>query len=208
VRHGALVVGEDLGTVPDDVPPAMRRWHVLSSKVLYFEREDKAFKPAASYESESLATANTHDMPTLEGFWRARDVEIRRSVGLIASDEDAAKERASRDDEKRSLLDRLAADGLLSPEECDELAKHGPSPAARARLRGAVHQFLCRTPAALVGLSLDDLVGEAEPVNVPGVGSDKFASWSRRLSLPIEQLATDPMVAAALRCDRSTPGNR
>jgi 4-alpha-glucanotransferase len=207
-RARALVVGEDLGTVPDDVPPAMRRWHLLSSKVLYFERHDKAFKPAASYDAESLATANTHDMPTLEGFWRARDVDIRRSVGLIGSDQDAAKERASRDAEKSALLDRLIADGLLSPEEGDELGKREPSPATRAALRGAVHQFLCRTPAALVGFSLDDIVGEAEPVNVPGVGADKFASWSRRLSMPIEQLTTDPMVAATLRCNRSTSGDR
>jgi 4-alpha-glucanotransferase len=204
-RAHALVVGEDLGTVPDDVPPAMRRWHLLSSKVLYFEREEKGFKPAASYDAESLATANTHDMPTLEGFWRARDVQIRRSVGLIDNDESAAKERANRDEEKRALLERLAGDGLLTSGQRDELAGHDPSPAARAALRGAVHQFLCRTPSALVGLSLDDIVGEAEPVNVPGVGADKFASWSRRLSMPIEQLPVDPMVAATLRCDRS-PG--
>jgi len=144
-------------------------------------------------------------MPTLEGFWRARDVQIRRSVGLIDNDESAAKERANRDEEKRALLERLAGDGLLTSGQRDELAGHDPSPAARAALRGAVHQFLCRTPSALVGLSLDDIVGEAEPVNVPGVGADKFASWSRRLSMPIEQLPVDPMVAATLRCDRS-PG--
>ncbi|MFL5561590.1 MAG: 4-alpha-glucanotransferase [Gemmatimonadaceae bacterium] len=202
-RAGALVVGEDLGTVPDDVPPAMRRWHLLSSKVLYFERDGNAFKPAASYDAESLATANTHDMPTLDGFWRARDVEIRRSVGLVESDAAAREARATRDEEKRALLERLTADELLSPEQADELSKPEPAAAARAALRGAVHEFLCRTPAALVGLSLDDIVGEAEPVNVPGVGSDKFASWSRRLSLPIEKLASDPSVAATLRCHRS-----
>jgi 4-alpha-glucanotransferase len=202
-RARALVVGEDLGTVPDDVPPAMRRWHLLSSKVLYFERDGSAFKPAASYDRESLATANTHDMPTLDGFWRARDVEIRRSVGLIASDDDARDARATRDDEKRALLDRLTADALLSREEADELSKPEPSAAARLALRGAVHEFLCRSPAALVGLSLDDVVGESEPVNVPGVGADKFASWSRRLAMPIEQLESDPAVAAALRCKRS-----
>ncbi|NUR19624.1 MAG: hypothetical protein HOQ12_08850 [Gemmatimonadaceae bacterium] len=66
-----------------------------------------------------------------------------------------------------------------------------------------MHEFLCRTPAALVGLSLDDVVGEAEPVNVPGVGADKFPSWTRRLSMPLEQLPTSPDVAAALRCGRA-----
>ena len=197
-RGGALVVGEDLGTVPEDVPPAMRRWHVLSSKVLYFERDDASgFKPASSYAEEALATANTHDMPTLAGFWKSRDVEVRRKVGLIDSD-DEAKARDTRDTEKRQLVERLVAEGLL-PE--------GRQPDGTA-LRAAVHEFLCRTPAALVGLSLDDVVGEGEPVNVPGVGADKFPSWTRRLKMPIEQLRTDPGVAAVLRCKRGKGAER
>ena len=192
-RAGALVVGEDLGTVPDDVPPAMRRWHVMSSKVLYFEREgDSGFKPASTYAEEALATANTHDMPTIAGFWRARDVDVRREVGLIDSDSAEQEARATRETEKRQLSERLAAEGVLAP---------GKEPNG-AMLRGAVHEFLCRTPSALVGFSLDDLVGEEEPVNVPGVGADKFPSWTRRLSVAIESLPTDPGVAAGLRCSR------
>ncbi|HEX8453563.1 MAG TPA: 4-alpha-glucanotransferase [Longimicrobium sp.] len=77
-RHRALVVGEDLGTVPPEVPPVLRRWGVLSSRVFYFEREGDEFRPAAEYEPMSLATANTHDMPTLAGFWRGRDIEVKR----------------------------------------------------------------------------------------------------------------------------------
>ena len=203
-RAGALVVGEDLGTVPDDVPPAMERWRLLSSKVLYFERgEHGSFRSASSYDRNALATANTHDMPTLEGFWRARDVELRREVGLIASDDEADKARADREGEKRALLETMTGEGVLSDDAAGELARGGASPAARAVLRGAVHEFLCRTRSALVGLSLDDIVGEGEPVNVPGVGHDKFPSWTRRLSMPLEELATNPGVAAALRCRRS-----
>ena len=191
-RAGALGVGEDLGTVPEDVPPAMRRWHVLSSKVLYFERDDATgFKPASSYAEEALATANTHDMPTLAGFWRTHDVEVRREVGLIESDDEERKARATRDTEKRQLVERLVAEGVLPA---------GKEPGGAA-LRGAVHAFLCRTPAALVGFSLDDVVGEEEPVNVPGVGSDKFPSWTRRLKFRLEDLRTDPDVATTLRCE-------
>ena len=193
-RAKALVVGEDLGTVPEDVPPAMRRWHLLSSKVLYFERDDaRGFHPAESYAAESLATANTHDMPTLAGFWSGRDIEVRKHVGLLRGDDAEREARATRDRERTQLLERLRGDGLL-PADAEPRA---------AALRGAVHEFLCRTPAALVGLSLDDVVGETEPVNVPGVGADKFPSWTRRLSMPLEQLPTDPDVAAALRCGRA-----
>lgn len=207
-RAGALVVGEDLGTVPDDVPPAMRRWRLLSSKVLYFERGDQgSFRPASSYDGSALATANTHDMPTLEGFWRSRDVELRRKVGLIESDHDAERARADREGEKRALLEALTGEGVLPHDVAAELSRGDASPAARATLRGAVHEFLCRTPSALVGLALDDIVGEGEPVNVPGVGHDRFPSWTRRLSMPLEELATDPAVAAALRCSRSAKTN-
>ena len=203
-RAGALVVGEDLGTVPDDVPPAMRRWRLLSSKVLYFERGDHgSFKAASSYDRDALATANTHDMPTIEGFWRARDVELRREVGLVGSDEKAERARSDREGEKRALLGRLTDEGVLDHDLAAELARADASAPARAALRGAVHEFLCRTPSVLVGLSLDDIVGEMEPVNVPGVGHDKFPSWTRRLTMPIERLSTSPAVAAALRCRRS-----
>jgi len=93
VRHDALVVGEDLGTVPEDVPPALERWGVLSSKVLYFERDKRGFRPSAKYAPLSLATANTHDMATLAGFWAARDIEQRARVGLIEGEPALEKAR-------------------------------------------------------------------------------------------------------------------
>src|SRR5207253_9907985 len=77
VRHRALVVGEDLGTVPKEVPPALEKWGILSSKVLYFERDRRGFKPAIDYPPLALATANTHDMATLAGWWNEPDIDLR-----------------------------------------------------------------------------------------------------------------------------------
>ena len=112
VRHRALVVGEDLGTVPPEVPPALARWGVLSSKVLYFERDHHGgFKAGTSYPPLSLATANTHDMPALSGFWNGRDIDVRRQVGLIASDEAADAAHAERAAERDALLRRLERPG-------------------------------------------------------------------------------------------------
>jgi 4-alpha-glucanotransferase len=196
-RAGALVVGEDLGTVPPEVPPALEEWRVLSSKVFYFEREgDGEFKAARAYPALSLATANTHDLPTLSGYWRGRDVELRRELGLLPT---ARAERAARADRARdrtALVARLVAEGLLDAE----------SPPGDVALRAAVHAFLRRTPAWLVGLSLDDLVGEVEPVNVPGVGPDDHPSWTRRLSMPLEALAGDRDVRRALGVERDWAG--
>ena len=192
-RANAIVVGEDLGTVPEDVPPAMERWGLLSSKVLYFEREkDGGFKPARSYPREALATANTHDMPTIAGFWAGRDVELRREVGL-SSGRDASRAVKDRIHEKAKLLELLVAEGILDPEEREPTSE---------RLRTAVHMFLRRTPSYLVGLSLDDLLGETEPVNVPGVGPDRFPSWTRRLGVGLEQLRSRSSVRRALGGER------
>jgi 4-alpha-glucanotransferase len=190
VRHRAPIVGEDLGTVPEEVPGTLERWGILSSRVMYFEREsDGRFRPASSYPKLSLTTADTHDMATITGFWTARDIELHRMAGLIASDESAAAARAHRDNERRFLVERLVAEGALKSSDAE-----APS---NAELRGAVHRFLCSTPAALVGIYLEDLVGEREPVNLPGVSPDIFRSWTRRLSHSLETLATDPDVATA-----------
>ncbi|CAA9346764.1 MAG: GH77, partial [uncultured Gemmatimonadaceae bacterium] len=192
-RAGALVVGEDLGTVPPEVPAVLERWGILSSRVLYFEREGAGdFKPARAYPRLALATANTHDLPTLAGFRAATDVTIRRRLGLVDGAPAERAARRARADEVAALVRRLADEGIVDATgEPDDLA-----------LRAAVHTFLRRTPAWLVGLSLDDLVGEAEPVNVPGVPPADFPSWTRRLTTPLEALAADPAVRRALGAER------
>ena len=193
-RANALVVGEDLGTVPDDVPPALDRWGILSSKVLYFEREGRGgFKPSRRYAPLSLATANTHDMATLAAFWTGQDLDIRERVGLADAGE-TKKAKRERERDKAALIERLEAEGLLRLDDGEE-----PDP---AEFRGAVHAFLARSPSALVGLSLDDLAGEIDPVNVPGVGPDEYPSWTRRMHLALEELPFDEAVASALRAGR------
>ncbi|MFL5616056.1 MAG: 4-alpha-glucanotransferase [Gemmatimonadaceae bacterium] len=192
VRHHALVVGEDLGTVPKDVPPALEKWGVLSSKVLYFEREKRGgFRPAEKYEPLALATANTHDMATLAGFFEGRDVELRAKMGLIEGEAALDEARQNRDQEKRALLARLTREGILPSAR---------APNDNAELRGAIHEFLCRTPAALVGIALDDLAGEIDAVNLPGVAPDRHPSWKRKMSMTIDEMQSSAAVHAALRC--------
>ena len=195
-RRMAIVVGEDLGTVPAEVPPALHARGVLSSRVLYFERDEGGrFRDASGYERDSLTTANTHDMPTLEGFFRGRDIAIKREVGLIGSDEEARRACEERSREKKDLFRRLASEGVLA----EATATSEPD---ASQVRAAVHAFLERTPASLVGISLDDLLGEVEPVNVPGVHPDKFESWTRKLREPVERWTSDDQVEAALPVSR------
>ena len=219
VRHNALVVGEDLGTVPKEVPPALEKWGVLSSKVLYFERDKRGgFRAADRYPPLALATANTHDMATLAGFWRGQDIEDRARVGLIESREAKAAAHADRERDKEALAARLGLRGAGRGERDEGRgtrdAGSGMRDAGRAErdegrgtrepndveFRAAVHEFLCKTPAALVGIALDDLTGEVDAVNVPGVGPDKHSSWTRKMSMTLEEMRESPDVGRALRC--------
>jgi 4-alpha-glucanotransferase len=187
-RHGAIVIGEDLGTVPRALPSLLARWGVLSTRVFYFEREpDGEFRPPSAYSRRALVTVNTHDHAPFAGWLQGREIEIRHQVGdLDSADRDLALER--REAERRSLRRRLAGARIL-PRDIE---------VPPADLCSAVHAFLSRTPAPLLGVALDDLAGETEPVNLPGVTGDRFPSWTRRMRVALEKLPTDPTVRRVL----------
>jgi 4-alpha-glucanotransferase len=173
----------------------MQAWGIASSKVFYFEREDGGgFKPQSSYPELALASVNTHDMPTIAGFWAGRDIELRRSLGLI-DEQGSADVAAHRDTEKRKLLDRLRDDAALPLHE-----HHALDAAGVAAVKRGVHEFLCASPVSLLALSLDDLGDEIEPVNVPGVGTDKYPCWSRKMHKTIPEIAA-AAGDAITRCD-------
>jgi len=199
-RAGALVIAEDLGTVPPEFRERLADWAVLSSAVAYFERDGGAFRPAAAYPPRALATVQTHDLVPLAGHRAGADLRIRRRVGQLPDDAALAAALAEREREHAALLARLRADGFLP----------GDGEPSSAELCVAVHAFLAATPAALVAAALDDLAGETLPVNVPGVPVDRHRSWSRRMTPSLEALRADPLaraVLAALRARRAgSPG--
>jgi 4-alpha-glucanotransferase len=187
---GALVIGEDLGTLPRALPLQLARAGLLSSRVLFFERERSGrFRPSAGYSRRALATATTHDMPPLAGTWCERDLEIRRQIGAIPDDAALAIAREERARTREALLARLVREGDLAA------AERSPSP---ARLCRAIHTFLGRSPAPLVGVSLDDLALEIDSVNLPGIPQQRHASWSRRMRTTVEALGRDVEVQRTL----------
>jgi 4-alpha-glucanotransferase len=204
-RAGALVIGEDLGTVPRGLPRILRRWGILSTRVLYFERSSRGtFKRASRYEKNALVSANTHDLVPLAGFWGVTDLAIRRAVGLLGDPREWEEQARDRARARRFLVRLLRAEGVLGKTQMRD----------ETELRRAVYEFLSRTPAALVGVSLDDLMGETNPVNLPGVDADRFPSWTRKQRLPIEALSRNAEVRRVLagvkrrrRLDRSRRRN-
>jgi len=186
-RAGALVIGEDLGTRPPGFDAVLRHFNVLSTRLLLFERDAAgAFLPPAKLSDRALLAFTTHDLPPLQGWWSSRDIELRAELGLFASPDARDAALAERARERERLLHVLRAEGLLDA--------RSPTPAALAR---AVHSFLLRSPAPLVALQLDDLVGETELVNLPGTSPDVHPSWTRRQRVAVDDLAEDTFTRAA-----------
>lgn len=191
-RYSCLVVGEDLGTVPPEMSHAMGERAVYSYRVLLFEKHpDGRFKQPAEYPRRAIATVTTHDLPTLKGYWSASDIELRRRLALYPSDEVCAMVADERVRDRRALLAALAAEDLR-PADCDESAQ-----AYGATLSRAIHEFLARSNAGLVVVQAEDLIGMADPVNVPGT-SDEHANWQRKMNRDVASIFGDADVQRLL----------
>ncbi len=201
-RARALVIGEDLGTVPAGLPRELARWGLLSMRVLYFGRDARGgFHPPRRYPARALVCANTHDMAPFAGYWQGCDLALRRRAGQITTDAALVAAQREREVERVALVRALRDEGVLRATTASRRRNPRVGDAAApsvSELCTAVHSFLARTPAALVGVSLDDLTGEVDPVNLPGVTLDVYPSWSRKMRCSLETLAGEPAIAAAL----------
>lgn len=190
-RNRCLVVGEDLGTTPDAVRAAMRELGMLSCRLFYFERgEGGDFLPPASYPEAALVAASTHDLPTLGGFWCGLDLDLRATLGLFTDEAERSRQIVARAEDRARLLVALEREGLLP----EGVAVHPVSvPEMSPALARAVHRYLARTPAKIVLVQAEDMLGELEQVNLPGT-TDTHPNWQRKLSLNLEEWAEDPRI--------------
>jgi 4-alpha-glucanotransferase len=182
-RHQAIVVGENLGTVPPEIGQAMDRHDVLGMYVVQYELQPGS-QGLRTPPARSAASLNTHDMPTFRAFWEARDVAELQRLGFF--DEDQAREER----ERRAALRRQILEELPPEERSDERA-HA---VAMRRLL----EILAASPARMVLVNLEDLWGEAEPQNVPGTHTER-PNWRRKARYTFEELSTKPEVVDALR---------
>ena len=182
-RHQCLVIGEDLGTVPEGFRERMTEAAILSYRVLPFEQdaESGALVLPAKYPYLALATFGSHDLPTLRGWWQGRDIVIREQLDLYPEPGEAGRQRARRRHDRAALIDALGAAGIGPT----GLRETGTVPAL------GVHRFLARSRAAIAMVQVDDLTDEADQVNLPTT-TDEHPNWRRRQKLTIEELADDP----------------
>src|SRR5271168_527711 len=188
-RNSCLVVGEDLGVVPDEMRRAMPDYGLYHYKVLLFERLQGRFRRPDEYVRHALATVTTHDMPTLRSYWEGRDIELRRGLNLYPSAAVEGEVIREREQDRELLLAALKEQGLNPAQPAT------PAEPFTAELAHALHLYLARSATALVALQIEDLLGETLPVNVPGTDRE-YPNWRRKVSADIEELAGRADLAA------------
>jgi (1->4)-alpha-D-glucan 1-alpha-D-glucosylmutase len=203
-RNRCLIIGEDLGTVPDEVRHALWVNNILSYRILLFEKDWQAgcFKPPSAYPPLALCASGSHDLPTLRGYWQEADLQIRETLQLYPAAEMAQQQRLLRERDRQEILAALARENLLE----DDLANPAQPEDNQSKARMiAIQRFLARSPACLMMLQLEDLLGQTQQINVPGT-IDEYPNWRHKIPLDIEDwLASGEVkhIAATITRERS-----
>ncbi|WP_344868242.1 4-alpha-glucanotransferase [Amycolatopsis ultiminotia] len=181
-RAGAVVVGEDLGTVEDAVTETMHERGLLSSAVLWFQRDwdapDQPFVRPAEWDPDAMASISTHDLPTVSGWLGAEHVRVRSGLDLLTRP--AEQEYAEAADERRALLELVAREHLPD----DDLVV-------------ALHALLASAASRLVLTAPADVIGERRQPNLPGT-VDEYPNWRIPLPVTVDGFFADPRVRAAV----------
>ncbi|HET7371629.1 MAG TPA: 4-alpha-glucanotransferase [Gammaproteobacteria bacterium] len=189
-RHSrCLVIGEDLGTVPEGLREAMTDNGILSYRLLYFERDDGGFRAPRDYPPEALAAVGTHDLPTLPGWWHSDDIALRDRLDLWPSREKRDDACAEREQDRAALMNALRDAHLISESEIPD------EPPVTA-----IYRHLGDAPSRLLMVQLEDVLGQREQLNVPGT-TDQYPNWRQRLPCTVDAALEDPRLretAAAL----------
>ncbi|MEW5756982.1 MAG: 4-alpha-glucanotransferase [Pseudomonadota bacterium] len=198
-RNRCLVIGEDLGTVPEEVRAALAAMDVLCYRVL-IDAKDAAgnIQSPAQYPVQSLATVATHDMPTLAGYWEGRDILRRTELRLFGSEEARQEMVVNRARERAQLLLMLEQEDLLPQ---GVTVNPGSLPAVTPEFAHAVHVHLARSPAKVLMVQLEDMLGVLDQINIPST-TIQHPNWQRKLPVNLEAYASDRRIlsaAAALR---------
>lgn len=187
-RNRCIVVGEDLGTVPDAVREALAAAGVLSYRLLYFQRDASGgFLPPQDYPRDALVAIGTHDLPTLAGWWQGRDIVLREGLGLFPDEATRDRHRSERALDRVRLLDALARAGRLPADADIEALAQNP---LSATLVEAIHGWLAACPSRLMMVQPEDWLGVVEQNNLPGT-VDEHPNWRRKLPLTVEALRAD-----------------
>lgn len=180
-RHRAVIIGEDLGTVPPDFRRRCRALGMAGMDILWFTRAGKGFLAPARWRDDAIAMTSTHDLPTVAGWWQGTDLELRRALDPVEENEIKARSR-----------DRTA---LWQAFHKARVATAASPPAEQpARVADAAIAFVAATPSPLALIPLEDIVGTTDQPNLPGT-IDEHPNWRRRFRQPADTLLQEPAAA-------------
>jgi 4-alpha-glucanotransferase len=164
-RWKCIVIGEDLGTVPENFRATLAAWGLWSYLVMLFERNwDGSFRRPSEYPEMAIATLNTHDLPTFAGWTGGHDLHKKRAIGVDPGESDDERQRA-----RQALQAAIGQDGGFE----------------------GVVRFLAETPTRLVSVSIEDILRVEDQINMPGTVA-QYPNWRRRWPVMLETLADDP----------------
>jgi 4-alpha-glucanotransferase len=186
VRSRNIIVGEDLGTVTDEMRELFTRFGILSYRLFPFERNYQTgeFKRSFDYPRQALVSSTTHDLPTLAGFWRNADLDARLHAGLIDQATYQNQLLVRRSDKQR-MLDRLHAENLLPAYYTRDASNLND---LDGDLHNAIVGFLSRVPSMILLLNQEDFTKESDQQNLPG-STSQYPNWQRKMQIQIEELS-------------------
>lgn len=189
VRNKTIVIAEDLGTIGENVREALEKFHMLSYRLFYFERNypDPSFVPPEKYPELALCAVTTHDLPTLYGYWVCQDLNVKKQLGMYPDNVLLQEQVKERERDKALILSTLKSQGILphdSPSEPKMVPQMTPD------LCLAIYRFLALTPCKLLLVSLDDIIGTLDQQNMPGT-VDEHPNWVQKSPLSLEEIISD-----------------
>ena len=170
-RAGALVIGEDLGTVEPWVRDHLAARGILGTSIMWFETGPDGWpRQPQQWREHAMSSVTSHDLPPTSSYLRGDHVELRDRLGLLTESVDEERENARR--ERETWLASLRQQGVLEADEDDP-----------EQVTLAMHTLLTRTPSKVINATLTDAVGDPQTQNLPGT-EDEYPNWRVPLSGP------------------------
>jgi 4-alpha-glucanotransferase len=180
MEHACIVVGEDLGTIPENFRETLADWGIWTYQVMLFERsDDGSFFPPENYRENALVSFGTHDVATFAGWSDQHDLAVKRALGI---------DPGETSEQRRGGLNALH----------HALRQHGLETADF----GSVAKYLADTPSRLLVISMEDVLGIRDQVNLPGT-THEHPNWRHRLPISLEELKNHAALRSTADCMRS-----
>lgn len=203
-RARCLIIGEDLGTVPEGFRERMDRMAMFAYRVMVFEQKDGRFKAPEEFDANALSIFATHDLPSARGYWNGTDIGKREKLDLYPRPGMGEEERAARQSDREKLVRAFAEQGLLPADFPD----HGPlSDSDAEALARAAHLFLARARSRLMMVQIEDVLALDSQMNLPGT-TDQHPNWRRRFPADVPSVLADSRLVTLAAELSGTRGRR